>query len=143
MKRALAMMVLGTGVLAAACAPKPEGAPAPTPEASASPTPEAALASTPASMAGRWGVTEAACSPDNAPKDGVIEIAAAAVSMGLDDCTVKTSAPEGAGVHLVVQCKSGEGAADYERDFSFSSPGPDALRWTKEGGDVEDYVRCK
>jgi len=141
-------VVLACGVVAltAACAPAPASEPAapasgvtldqPAPMA----PPQIAL---PVNLVGRWGITAEACAPTNDAKDGVIAIAATTVDMGLDACTITSAEPEGAGTHLVVQCRSGEGGADYERDFSFVSASPDTMTWVSEGGESEPYVRCK
>lgn len=132
---------------AAACAPAAQEAPAaPAPAEGVTVAPPAMMAPEaivlPEAMVGRWGITAEACGPANAAKDGVIEITATTVAMGLDTCTTTSSKPEGAGVVLVAQCKSGEGGEDYERNFSFVSASPDTLTWTTEGGQNEAYVRC-
>jgi hypothetical protein len=93
-------------------------------------------------LLGRWGVTMEACAPANASKDGVVVITASTVAMGLDACTISSTTPEGAGTMMVLQCKSGEGAADYERNFSVVSSTPETMTWVKEGGAGEPYVRC-
>lgn len=141
-------MVLTCGVVAlmAACTPTPASEPAapaagvtldqPAPMA----PPQIAL---PVDLVGRWGITAEACAPTNDAKDGVIAITATTVDMGMDACTISSAAPEGAGTHLVAQCRSGEGEADYVRDFSFVSGSPDTMTWITEGGAPEPYVRCK
>ncbi len=148
MKFLLAGSALMLAAAAAACSPAPEtetaapeaAAPAPVVAEPAPPAEEASLL-TP--MTGRWGVTDTACAPTNEARDGVIEISPATVAMGLDTCGVTSSAPEGAGVHVTVQCVSGEGGEDYERDFSFVSSTPETLTWITEGGSAEPYVRCE
>ena len=139
--------ILASGVilLAAACSPAPASdtaapaapsiAPPPAPMA----PPEIAILT---NLVGRWGVTMDACAPANASKDGVIEITLSTVAMGLDACTISSAEPEGAGMMMVLQCKSGEGAADYERNFSVVSSTPETMTWVKEGGEGEPYVRC-
>ncbi|MBI1340066.1 hypothetical protein GC169_07650 [bacterium] len=142
MKPLLAALALGlAGCMPAAQEESGPAASTDAPAAAAGPA-AADAADVPASLAGRWGVTADACSPDNAARDGVIEITATTVAMGLDACTVTRVGPEGDGLHLVVQCQSGEGGEDYERDFSFSTPAPGMLRWITEGGSAEDHVRC-
>lgn len=144
------ILAYGAIVLAglAACTPaaKEEPAAAPTAEKltleQPAVTAPAAIA-LPTALVGRWGITETACAPANAAKDGLLEITATMVNMGPDSCTTTSATPEGEGSHLVVQCKSGEGAADYSRDFSFVSSSPDTLTWVTEGGAHETYVRCK
>lgn len=136
-------------VLAAACAPAAKEEPA-TPAAPAAEVTQAPPAVTapagialPTVLLGRWGITAQACAPTNDAKDGVFEITATTVQMGLDACTTASATPEGEGTHLVVQCKSGEGGADYQRDFSFVSASPDTLTWITEGGEHNPYTRCK
>ena len=129
-----------------ACAPSPAGetaAPATTvtkemPAVMA--PPQIAL---PVSIVGRWGVTAEACATTSDAKDGVLEIRATTVNMGPDACAITSSEPEGEGAHLVVQCRSSEGGADYERDFSFVSSTADTLTWITEGGEHHPYVRCR
>lgn len=140
-------IVLASGVilLAAACSPAPASGtaapaapsiePAPAPMA----PPEIAILT---NLVGRWGVTMEACAPANASKDGVIEIAASTVSMGPHTCTISSTTPEGAGTMMLLQCKTGEGAADYERNFSVVSSTPETMTWVKEGGEGEPYMRC-
>ena len=136
----------GVILLAAACSPAPASetaAPASAPSIEPAPAPmappEIAILT---NLVGRWGVTMDACAPANASKDGVIEITASTVAMGLDACTISSTTPEGAGTMMVLQCKSGEGAADYERNFSVVSSTPETMTWVKEGGAGEPYVRC-
>lgn len=141
-------IILSAGL--AACSPAPSGEPA-APEAAAPAPAPAPAGPAPASVAeavmpetliGRWGVTETACAPSNDTGDGLFEISAGKVAAGLDECTVSSVTPEGAGVHVVGQCVSGEGGEDYERDFSFVSASPDTMTWITEGGQPEPYVRC-
>ena len=140
--------ILASGVilLAAACSP----APASETAAPAAPV----IAAPPAPMAppqiavltdliGRWGITMEACAPANAAKDGAIEITASTVAMGLDTCTISSTMPEGAGTMMVLQCKSGEGGEDYERNFSVVSSTPETMTWVTEGGAAEPHVRCQ
>ena len=143
--------ILASGVilLAAACSPAPASETA-APAAPAAPSiapppapmapPEIAILT---SLIGRWGVTTEACAPANAAKDGVIEITASTVAMGLDACTISSTTPEGAGTMMILQCKSGEGAADYERNFSVVSSSPETLTWITEGGEGVPHVRCQ
>jgi hypothetical protein len=141
-------IVLASGVilLAAACSPAPASetaAPADAPSIAPPPAPMAPpqiVMQT--SLVGRWGVTMDACAPASASKDGVIEITLSTVAMGLDACTISSAEPEGAGMMIVLQCKSGEGAADYERNFSVVSSTPETMTWVKEGDEGEPYVRC-
>jgi hypothetical protein len=141
-------IVLASGVilLAAACSPAPASetaAPAAAPSMEPAPAPmappEIAIQT---NLIGRWGVTMDACAPTNAAKDGVIEITLSTVAMGLDACTISSTTPEGAGMMMVLQCKSGEGGEDYERNFSVVSSTPETMTWVKEGGEGEPYVRC-
>ena len=136
----------GAILLAAACSPAPASEPEKQPAGVAldqpAPTAPPPIA-LPADLLGRWGITQAACAPTNASKDGVIEIADTTLDMGLEACTMTFATPEGAGVHMVVVCESGEGGAPYERDLSFVSASPDTMTWVKEGGEGEPYVRCK
>jgi hypothetical protein len=124
----------------AACAP---AAPPPAPKAEEKP---AAAAPAPglASLAGRWGITEAACAPTNASRDGLIEIAAGTVKMGMDTCTVVSETPEPSEVtriKVAAKCQGGEGAND-ERTITFVSSTPATLTWLNEGGTAEPYSRC-
>ena len=140
------ILACGAILLAAACSP----APASETAAPAAPV----IAAPPAPMAppqialqtnfiGRWGITMEACAPENAAKDGVIEITASTVAMGLDTCTISSTTPEGAGTMMVLQCKSGEGAPDYERPFSVVSSTLETLTWVTEGGEGVPHVRCQ
>jgi hypothetical protein len=131
----------GVILLAAACSPAPASETAAIEAAPLAPMapPEIAILT---NLLGRWGVTMEACAPANASKDGVVVITASTVAMGLDACTISSAMPEGAGTMMVLQCKSGEGAADYERNFSVVSSTPDTMTWVKEGGAGEPYVRC-
>jgi len=131
----------GVILLAAACSPAPASETAAIEAAPLAPMapPEIALLT---NLLGRWGVTMEACAPANASKDGVVVITASTVAMGLDACTISSTTPEGAGTMMVLQCKSGEGAADYERNFSVVSSTPETMTWVKEGGAGEPYVRC-
>jgi hypothetical protein len=131
----------GVILLAAACSPAPESETAAIEAAPLAPMapPEIAILT---NLLGRWGVTMEACAPANASKDGVVVITASTVAMGLDACTISSTTPEGAGTMMVLQCKSGEGAADYERNFSVVSSTPETMTWVKEGGAGEPYVRC-
>lgn len=133
-------------LLAAACSPSPASdtaapaapaieAPPPAPMA----PPQIAILT---NLVGRWGVTMEACAPTNDAKDGVIEITASTVAMGLDACTISSTTPEGAGTMMILQCKSGEGGDDYERNFSVVSSSPETMTWITEGGSAEPYVRC-
>lgn len=140
--------VLASGVIlmATACSPAPASetaAPAAAPSIEPAPAPmappEIAIQT---NLIGRWGVTMDACAPANAAKDGVIEITASSVAMGLDTCTISSTTPEGAGTMMLLQCKSGEGGEDYERNFSVVSSTPETMTWVKEGGAGEPYVRC-
>ena len=140
--------ILASGVilLAAACSPAPASetaAPASAPSIEPAPAPmappEIAILT---NLVGRWGVTMDACAPANASKDGVIEITASTVAMGLDTCTIARTQPDGAGTLMLLQCKSGEGGADYERDAKFISSTPETMTWVTEGGAAEPYVRC-
>ena len=135
-------------LLAAACSPAPASDTA-APAAPAAP----AIEAPPASMAppqiailtdlvGRWGVTMDACAPTNDAKDGVVEITASTVAMGRDACTISSTTPEGAGTMMILQCKSGEGGDDYERNFSVVSSSPETMTWITEGGSAEPYVLC-
>lgn len=131
----------GVILLAAACSPAPASETAAIEAAPLAPMapPEIAILT---NLLGRWGVTMEACAPANASKDGVVVITASTVAMGLDACTISSTTPEGAGTMMVLQCKSGEGAADYERNFSVVSSTPETMTWVKEGGAGEPYVRC-
>ena len=131
----------GVILLAAACSPAPASETAAIEAAPLAPMapPEIAILT---NLLGRWGVTMDACAPANASKDGVIEITLSTVAMGLDTCTISSTTPEGAGTMMLLQCKSGEGAADYERNFSVVSSTPQTMTWVKEGGEGEPYVRC-
>ena len=131
----------GVILLAAACSPAPASETAAIEAAPVAPMapPEIAILT---NLLGRWGVTMEACAPANASKDGVVVITASTVAMGLDACTISSTTPEGAGTMMVLQCKSGEGAADYERNFSVVSSTPETMTWVKEGGAGEPYVRC-
>jgi hypothetical protein len=131
----------GVILLAAACSPVPASETAAIEAAPPAPMapPEIAILT---NLLGRWGVTMEACAPANASKDGVVVITASTVAMGLDACTISSTTPEGAGTMMVLQCKSGEGAADYERNFSVVSSTPETMTWVKEGGAGEPYVRC-
>ena len=131
----------GVILLAAACSPAPASETAAIEAAPLAPMapPEIAILT---NLLGRWGVTMEACAPANASKDGVVVITASTVAMGLDACTISSTTPEGAGTMMVLQCKSGEGAADYERNFSVVSSTPETMTWVKEGGEGEPYVRC-
>ena len=136
----------GVILLATACSPAPASETA-TPAAARSIEPAPAPMAPPeiailTNLVGRWGVTMDACAPANAAKDGVIEITASTVAMGLDTCTISSTTPEGAGTMMLLQCKSGEGAADDERNFSVVSSTPETMTWVKEGGDAEPYIRC-
>ena len=140
-------IILASGVIltAAACSPAPvsetaaPAAPSIAPPPAPMAPPQIVMQT---SLIGRWGVTMDACAPANASKDGVIEITLSTVAMGLDACTISSAEPEGAGMMIVLQCKSGEGAADYERNFSVVSSTPETMTWVKEGGEGEPYVRC-
>ena len=131
----------GVILLAAACSPAPASETAAIEAAPLAPMapPDIAILT---NLLGRWGVTMEACAPANASKDGVVVITASTVAMGLDACTISSTTPEGAGTMMVLQCKSGEGAADYERNFSVVSSTPETMTWVKEGGAGEPYVRC-
>ena len=131
----------GVILLAAACSPAPASETAAIEAAPLAPMapPEIAIQT---NLIGRWGVTMDACAPTNAAKDGVIEITLSTVAMGLDACTISSTTPEGAGMMMVLQCKSGEGGEDYERNFSVVSSTPETMTWVKEGGEGEPYVRC-
>jgi hypothetical protein len=131
----------GVILLAAACSPAPASETAAIEAAPLAPMapPEIAILT---NLLGRWGVTMEACAPANASKDGVVVITASTVAVGLDACTISSTTPEGAGTMMVLQCKSGEGAADYERNFSVVSSTPETMTWVKEGGAGEPYVRC-
>lgn len=131
----------GVILLAAACSPAPASETAAIEAAPLVPMapPEIAILT---NLLGRWGVTMEACAPANASKDGVVVITASTVAVGLDACTISSTTPEGAGTMMVLQCKSGEGAADYERNFSVVSSTPETMTWVKEGGAGEPYVRC-
>ena len=131
----------GVILLAAACSPAPASETAAIEAAPLAPMapPEIAILT---NLLGRWGVTMEACAPANASKDGVVVITASTVAMGLDACTISSTTPEGAGTMMVLQCKSGEGAANYERNFSVVSSTPETMTWVKEGGAGEPYVRC-
>lgn len=137
---ALVLALAACSAPAPAPAPAPVPAPAPAPVSSPPDTPPPA--STLASMAGTWGITSEACSPENAARDGLIEITATTVQQGLDLCTVTAEAPEGAGIVLTAQCVSGEGGEPYERNYSFVSSSPTTLTWITEGGAAEPYTRC-
>ena len=140
-------IILASGVIlmAAACSPAPvsetaaPAAPSIAPPPAPMAPPQIVMQT---SLIGRWGVKMDACGPANASKDGVIEITLSTVAMGLDACTINSAEPEGAGRMIVLQCKSGEGAADYERNFSVVSSTPETMTWVKEGGEGEPYVRC-
>jgi hypothetical protein len=141
-------IVLASGLilLAAACSPAPASEPAapaaaPSIEPAQAPMAPSEIAIQ-TNLIGRWGVTMDACAPANAAKDGVIEITLSTVAMGLDACTISSTTPEGAGTMMLLQCKSGEGAADDERNFSVVSSTPETMTWVKEGGAGEPYVRC-
>jgi hypothetical protein len=131
----------GVILLAAACSPAPASETAAIEAAPLAPMapPEIAILT---NLLGRWGVTMEACAPANASKDGVVVITASTVAVGLDACTISSTTPEGAGTMMVLQCKSGEGAADYERNFSVVSSTPETMTWVKQGGAGEPYVRC-
>ena len=139
--------ILASGVilLAAACSPAPASetaapaAPSIEPPPAPMAPPEIAVLT---NLVGRWGITMDACAPANAAKDGVIEITASTVAMGLDTCTIARTQPDGAGTLMLLQCKSGEGGADYERDAKFISSTPETMTWVTEGGAAEPYVRC-
>jgi hypothetical protein len=126
----------------AACSP----AQTPAAEAPAAEQAEAAAAATSVlvSLTGRWGLTQAACAPTNETRDGVIEIGAGTVQVGMDSCAVtdETQEPsEVTRVTVTVDCISGEGET-YERPLTFVSSGPDTLTWIDEGGTAEPYARC-
>jgi hypothetical protein len=146
-------LVWGVLLMAAACSPTSAPAPAPTNEPAApavsvtreapavSAPPEKAL---PAALVGRWGISAEACAPTNVPKDGLFEIFADRIGLGLDECWTTRVEPEGAGVHVIATCRSNiDDEADYQRDFSLVSSGPDTLTWITEGGEARPHVRCK
>lgn len=146
MKVSLKLSLVCAALLAAACSPAAEEAPA-APEtapaaAAEAPAPEPVPSDAQAGLTGRWGVTDAACSPDNAMKDGLIEIAVTTASLGVDTCEITQAEPEGAGVHLTALCESGEGGEPYDSVLYLLNPTPDTLQWTKEDGATENYVRC-
>jgi hypothetical protein len=140
------ILACGAILLAAACSPAPASETA-APAAPVIAVPPAPMAppqiALQTSLVGRWGITMEACAPANAAKDGVIEITASTVAMGLDTCTISSTTPEGAGTMMVLQCKSGEGAAGYERNFSVVSSSPETLTWITEGGEGVSHVRCQ
>ena len=94
--------ILASGVIlmAAACSPAPvsetaaPAAPSIAPPPAPMAPPQIALQT---SLVGRWGITMEACAPENAAKDGVLEITASTVTLGLDTCTISSTTPEGAG----------------------------------------------
>jgi hypothetical protein len=143
-------LVSGVILLAAACSPAPanEAAAPAAPATPAAPAgepgpagirPEIAILN---SVAGRWGITMEACGPTNDAKDGVVEITPSTLAIGLDACTIRRTEPEGAGIHMVLECKDGEGGPDYERDFSLVSSSPETFTWIDEGGAASPYSRC-
>ncbi|MEA1941626.1 MAG: hypothetical protein U9P68_05215 [Pseudomonadota bacterium] len=93
---------------------------------------------------GRWGITAAACSPENGMRDGVVEISGGQIRVGMDTCDIATAEPlEGNAWRLSAQCASGEGGDPYDvRYVAAGTPNGD-LRWTDEARDrTETYVNC-
>lgn len=142
MKKLILPVVLAT---LAACA-QPAPAPAPAPEPAPAPVAEPAPAPTPAEMfagmAGKYAITQEGCAATNASRDGVVELSATTVQVGLDVCTVTNVAAENAGVVVNANCVSGEGQPAYDRPFSFVSAGAETMTWISEGGEGTPYVRC-
>jgi hypothetical protein len=110
-------------------------------EQAAAPAPASALVG----LAGRWALTVEGCAATNTARDGVIEIGAGTVQVGLDTCVVTKETPEPSEVTrftVDAKCAGGEGGA-YERPFTFVSSSPDTMTWVDEGGTAEPYLRCK
>lgn len=135
---ACALVALALGL--AACSPAATPAPKAATETQTPAAPVPGLAS----LTGRWGLTTEACAPTNVSRDGVIEIGAGSVQMGLDQCTVtseKAEPSEVTRVTVTVTCVGGEGGR-YERPFTFVSSSPSTMTWVTEGGEGEPYSRC-